>query len=103
MTRTVCLTCRKADVMCYCRDIRPFTSNPQFIILLHPKESRKAINTGRMAFLHLQNALLFTDSHFDQHQPFQVLLKDPDKRCHLLFPGHDALDIADWKPEPSDE
>ncbi len=97
MTRTVCLTCRKADVMCYCEDIRPFASNPQFVILLHPKESRKAINTGRMAFLHLQNALLLTDSCFDDNQPLQRWLHDPGKRCHLLFPGPDALDIAHWK------
>ena len=86
--------------MCYCKDIEPFNSRPQFVILLHPKESRKAINTGRMAFLHLKNARLMTDSSFDEHEPLQKLLKDPGKRCYLLFPGPDAQDVAAWcKPD----
>lgn len=100
MSRLLCLTCRKAEIMCYCKDIEPFSSRPQFVILLHPKESRKAINTGRMAFLHLKNARLMTDSSFDEHEPLQKLLKDPGKRCFLLFPGPKAQDIATWpKPE----
>ncbi len=100
MTRALCLTCRKAKLMCYCQDLQPFTSNPQFIILLHPKESRKAINTGRMAFLQLNNALLLTGSSFDEHEPFQQLLRDPEKRCFLLFPGPEALDISDCQQNP---
>lgn len=101
MSRTLCLTCRKAQIMCYCQGIEPFTSTPQFVILLHPKESRKAINTGRMAFLHLKNAWLFTDSSFDHHEAFQELIHDPRKRCFLLFPGPKAQDIATWSQPPS--
>lgn len=103
MTRALCLTCRKAQLMCYCQDIQPFSSHPQFVILLHPKESRKAINTGRMAFLHLTNALLLTESSFDDHKPFLQLLQDPKKRCFLLFPGPDAQDLSDWKPASSSQ
>lgn len=97
MSRALCLTCRKAEVMCYCQDLQPFASQPQFVILLHPKESRKAINTGRMAFLQLTNALLLTAQSFDDHPVLQTLLQNPQKRCYLLFPGPDALDIADWE------
>lgn len=70
--------------------------------ILHPKESRKAINTGRMAYLHLKNSRLMTDSSFDEHEPLQRLLQDPGKRCFLFFPGPNAQDIAAWqKPESS--
>jgi DTW domain-containing protein YfiP len=105
MSRPLCLTCRKAAIMCYCKTIEPFSSQPQFVILLHPKESRKAINTGRMAWLHLNNARLMTDSSFDDHEPLRKLLDDPGKRCHLLFPGPNAQDIATWKnpAAPSDQ
>ncbi len=104
MSRTLCLNCRKAQITCYCQGIEPFTSEPQFVILLHPKESRKAINTGRMAFRHLKNAWLLTDYSFDHHVAFQGLLQDPGKRCFLLFPGPNAQDIATWpKAETASE
>jgi DTW domain-containing protein YfiP len=86
--------------MCYCQGIEPFTSQPRFVILLHPKESRKAINTGRMAYLHLKNAWLLTGSSFDDHKPFLDLIQNPQKRCFLLFPGPNAQDISHW-PKPS--
>jgi DTW domain-containing protein YfiP len=69
---------------------------PQFVILLHPKEARKAINTGRMAFLHIENARLFTAYNFDEHAGLNEILSDPTKRCFLLFPGPTALDLADF-------
>lgn len=99
MARPLCLSCRKAQVMCYCKSIESFASRPQFVILIHPKESRKAINTGRMAYLHLRNALLLVGSDFSNHSALNKLLMDPHKRCYLLFPGQQALDLGSLKSE----
>ncbi len=99
MSRPLCLRCRKAQVMCYCHSLETFTSNPQFVILIHPKESRKAINTGRMAFLHINNARLIVGSDFTMDQQLNQLLSDPHKKCWLLFPGEKALDLSEVKPQ----
>lgn len=81
--------------MCYCGQLKPFASDPEFVILIHPKETRKAINTGRMAFLSLENAKLLVGNDFSQDEALNRLLKDSSKRCYLLFPGAEALDISD--------
>ncbi|RYZ60207.1 MAG: DTW domain-containing protein, partial [Proteobacteria bacterium] len=41
--REECYRCRKAKVMCYCAEVKTFASDPEFVILIHPKETRKAI------------------------------------------------------------
>ncbi len=93
--RDVCYRCRKAQVMCYCGAIKGFASNPEFIILIHPKESRKAINTGRMAFLTIANANLLVGRDFSEDQTLNRILSNPLKRCYLLFPGSEAIDISE--------
>ncbi|MBC7530386.1 MAG: DTW domain-containing protein [Oligoflexus sp.] len=101
-SREECYRCRKAKVMCYCAQIKPFASDPEFVILIHPKETRKAINTGRMAFLNLQNAKLLVGNDFSGDPSLSRLLNDPSKRCYLLFPGPAAIDIHDLPCSPSD-
>ncbi|MCX6130195.1 MAG: DTW domain-containing protein [Proteobacteria bacterium] len=96
MSRDVCYSCRKAKVMCYCPTLQSFASRPQFVILIHPKESRKAINTGRMAFLSMSNAILLQDIDFTDHPVLNALLQDPLRRCWLLFPGPKAKDFTDY-------
>lgn len=93
MSREICMHCRKAAVMCYCSKVQRFASTPQFVILLHPRESRKAINTGRMAYRHLENAELWVDADFSEHRALNQLLADPQKSCYLLFPGDQAIDL----------
>ncbi len=99
MSRSTCLLCRKAQIMCYCEAVESFESFPHFVILLHPRESRKAINTGRMAFRHLNNALLIVDSDFSENVRLNELLSDPSKRFFVLFPGPKAMDLADVRKE----
>ena len=84
-SRTVCGRCRKAAITCYCEAIQSFRSTPQFVILLHPRESRKAINTGRMAFLHLQNALLLVGTDFSEDQRLHQLLFACDEPIDDFF------------------
>lgn len=98
--REVCYGCRKARVMCYCADVKPFASDPLFIILIHPKETRKAINTGRMAFRTLTNSKLLVGDRFDENETLRAILNDPSYQVYVLFPGEGAQDIAEL---PRDE
>ncbi len=97
MHRAVCRHCRKAEVMCYCAQLKPFKSCPEFIILIHPKETRKAINTGRMAHLMIENCHLLVGCDFTEDQKLNRLLADPTRRCVLLFPGPQSLDIESFQ------
>lgn len=96
--RDVCYRCRKAQVMCYCGDLRPFASDPIFVILIHPKESRKAINTGRMAFLSITNSILLVGDRFDDNSELRSILQNPRYRCMILFPGPEATELKDLAP-----
>ncbi len=93
--RRLCYRCRKAKVTCYCADLRPFASEPEFVILIHPKETRKAINTGRMAFLSLTNAHLRVGVDFTDDPVLEGLIADPGRNVYLLFPGPLARDLKD--------
>lgn len=79
--------------MCYCSHVKAFVSNPEFVILLHPKETRKAINTGRMASLVLENARIIVGHDLSDDLQLNDLINDPSKRCFLLFPGPAATDL----------
>ena len=87
--------------MCYCGDIEPFMSNPEFVILIHPKETRKAINTGRMAFLAIKNSVLIVGNDVTDDPALNRILTAPNKRCFLLFPGPDAVDLSEISAVPS--
>ena len=93
--REVCYRCRKAQIMCYCAAVRSFSSDPEFVILIHPKETRKAINTGRMAFLNIRNSRLVEGRDFTNDPVLNAILQDPARRCFLLFPGPGAIDITE--------
>jgi DTW domain-containing protein YfiP len=93
--REECYRCRKASVMCYCAKVKTFVSDPEFVILIHPKETRKAINTGRMAHLQIENSLLLVGCDFSEDQTLNRLLRDESKQCYLLFPGRDAIQVSD--------
>ena len=91
--------------MCYCEQLEPFVSQPEFIILIHPKETRKAINTGRMAHLMLANGHLLVGCDFSEDVRLNQLLADPQRLCVLLFPGPAAVDIESFRQAavPSDQ
>ena len=80
-----------------------FRSTPQFVILIHPKESRKAINTGRMAYRFLENAFLFEGVDFTDHALLNDLIGDERKRCFLLFPGQHAINLNDLHEDENEQ
>lgn len=95
VSRALCKKCRKASQTCYCSRILPFASNPQFVILIHPKENRKRIGTGRMTHLCLSNSILVEGVSFDKNETVNQILSDPDNWPVVLYPGKDAVDITE--------
>lgn len=91
-----CWQCRRPGALCYCHLIVPFASQPQFVILIHPRERRRATNSGRMAHLCLTNSWLFEEASFVNHSELATIIDDSKHRCGLLFPGDHSLDLKLW-------
>jgi DTW domain-containing protein YfiP len=89
-----CPSCRKAKATCYCAELRPFDSDPRFVILAHPRELRNSVGTGRMLHLSLRNSLLIDGHDFSDDDRVARLLGDPSLHCALLYPGPRALDLS---------
>ena len=99
--RERCLTCRKPKVTCFCHLIKPFVSDPEFVILIHPKELKIRVNSGRMAHLCLKNSYLIDGICFDDNKKVLSIIKDPLNDCYLLHPGHGALPYCGVKKKAS--
>lgn len=93
--RTVCPVCRKAANTCYCAHIRSFNAGPTFVILIHPKENRKRVGTGRLCHLCIRNSELIAGIDFSGDARVREILADPTKWPVVLYPGPNATDIGE--------
>lgn len=91
--REFCWSCRQPATACYCSRIRRFDSGIDFVILIHPIESRRRIATGRMSHLILENSWLIEGEDFSRNTAIQGLIADPKRACMILYPGNGAIDI----------
>ncbi len=66
---------------------------------MHPKESRVAIGTGRMAHRSLIGSHLFVGERFEGDPRLTALLADPTLAPCILFPTPRAVDLARATPE----
>lgn len=96
--RADCAQCRKPQLACYCRFIRPFPSSPEFVILIHKKEARKSIATGRMSHLCLTNSLLIEGSDFSNHPRVNSIINDPQVYPVVLFPSQNSTNLTPLSP-----
>jgi DTW domain-containing protein YfiP len=94
MSRDWCTNCRKAKVVCYCGQLRPFESSPRFVILAHPRELRNSVGTGRMLHLSVRNSILIDGHDFSQDSQVNSLIQDSSLHCVLLFPGARSLNLS---------
>ena len=99
MFRDICLTCRRARVNCYCSMVRPFASNPSFIILTQPREDKHRFGTGRMAHRCLTNSLVFQGVDFSEHERVNAILRDPKLYPVVLYPGSRSTNLSNLSPE----
>ncbi len=84
--------------MCLCSSLRRLAPRTKVVILQHPRESGVAINTARLAALQLEGAELHVGIKLDDAPGLRQLLQDPARPPLLLYPGEDALDLAEHAP-----
>lgn len=94
-TRELCLRCRKPKRTCYCGLVKPFETSALFMILIHPKEARNTVGTGRMVHLSLKGSYLIEGVDFSCDEIVNNLLEDPKNHCVVLYPGKNSTYIND--------
>lgn len=90
--RPYCLACRRARNMCACAALRPFTIGFGLALLMHPKEARVAIGTGRLTHRAVVGSHLVVGDRLDDDPRLAALL-GADVAPAILFPRPDALDL----------
>ena len=95
--RQVCYRCFRPTKNCLCSDINAFDTRTRFVILMHPKESRKVkLGTGRLTHLCLKNSEILLGVDFTEDQRINRLIKDPVYYPVILYPGENSTDIAEF-------
>lgn len=95
--RPMCFKCLRPRIACLCAEIRSFKSDPELVILIHPRETKRAIGTARLAHLAICNSLLFRGDAtvVDADSRIQRLIEDDRRKSVVLFPGPGSLDLDD--------
>ena len=91
--RELCLACRRPKRTCYCHLIKPFDPGFQFIILIHPREARVGVGTGRMTHLCLINSKLIEGIDFTEDERVNDLIDDKNNYPVVLYPGAKSVAI----------
>jgi len=96
--RSVCSGCSRPSVVCICAAVRRIATQTRVVILQHPRESDVAINTARLVELQLERAERHVAVKLGEVPALQARLNDPAAPPILLYPGPDALDLAEAPP-----
>jgi len=95
--REYCVKCMRPVQVCQCSSIKPFQTDAQFLILMHPKEAKKEKNgTGRLAHLHLKNSAILEGTDFSENNSLNQWISDPHLAPVVLYPGENAVDISEF-------
>jgi DTW domain-containing protein YfiP len=78
--------------MCWCDALRPFTIGFELALLMHPKEARVAIGTGRLVHRAVTGSHLLINERFDDDPRLAALLAR-DLSPVIVFPRADAHDL----------
>lgn len=97
--RNICEQCRQPEFSCYCQFIQKFDPKIKFVILMHPIERRRRIATGRMSHLSLHDSELIVGQSFADDRRLNIILKNPEYNCVVLYPGKQSIDISRSAPE----
>ena len=87
--RQICSRCHRPASACWCVGLVPVETATRVVFLQHPRESRVAIGTARIAHLGLQRSELHEGIAFGGHPRIEELLAQPGTA--LLFPGPGAV------------
>jgi DTW domain-containing protein YfiP len=100
MSRITCYRCFWPKHLCWCGSLVPMATRTRFVLLMHPKEyKQEKAATGRLTHLCLSNSEIQMGIGFDEHARVQKLIRDPGRRCVLLYPGREALNLSNATDE----
>jgi DTW domain-containing protein YfiP len=97
--RAICERCRRPTSVCYCAHLVSLPTRTRVVLLQHPRERHVPIGTARLAHLCLPDSALHVGVDFDDDQQVRAALAGDGRPTYLLFPGADALDLAEARPE----
>mmetsp|Transcript_2859 Transcript_2859/g.5960 ORF Transcript_2859/g.5960 Transcript_2859/m.5960 type:complete len:291 (-) Transcript_2859:130-1002(-) len=97
--RPYCHECRRAETICLCSYIKPFSSVHKFGILTHPSEAKKVQNTGYISHLCLMDSVYAEGTDFTHDAAVREALDDPKRRSFLVYPDEDAADLTNMSDE----
>lgn len=94
--RDFCYTCRRPKKTCLCSFISPIKTKTHFVLLMHPKESRRQkLGTGRLTHLFLKNSRMIEGVDFSE-------IKEVNKICTskvfypvVLYPGKRSWELTE--------
>ncbi len=87
--RLLCVRCRRPTSACWCAELKPVQTTTRVVFLQHPRESKVAVGTARIAHLGLASSELHEGINFAEHARVSELIAKPGTA--LLFPGQDAV------------
>ncbi len=102
MTRAYCLKCERPEKSCICHLVTSVDNDIHVVILQHPLEVNQS--KGSVTLLHqsLKSSQVIVGENFKDNLEVQLLLKQYDQQCAVLYPCDDALvlheDNSDIKP-----
>lgn len=77
-----------------CQYIKPFDTNTQLVLLMHPKEFRKTKNrTGHFTSLSLNNSSIHIGIDFTNNKKINELIDNENNCCYILYPGENSLNL----------
>mgnify|MGYP000044158128 CR=1 FL=1 len=94
MQRTICSDCWQPGFNCFCHMVEKVDPQIEFVILIHPIESRRRIATGRMAYLGLKNSYIVRGTDFASNPIINSLVEDANYQNVLLSPGINSVDVT---------
>ncbi|MFT6603956.1 MAG: DTW domain-containing protein YfiP, partial [Bacteriovoracaceae bacterium] len=90
-----CYSCFRSKKACLCDEIKCFDTKTKIVILIHPKEAKKQrIGTGRLTQKSLSNSMMIMGVDFTDDNLVNALINDQSKRCFLLYPGEEAINLS---------
>ncbi len=93
--RELCLNCLRPQKACFCSKVDSFETQTKFIILMHPKESKKSfLGTGRLSHTALKNSQIIVGVNFDEDPQVQAILNNNSNECILLYPGESSINLS---------
>ena len=99
-----CYSCFRPKKACLCDEISSFDTMTKVVILIHPKEAKKQrVGTGRLTQKSLVNSMMIMGIDFTDDNLVNGLIDNKSKRCFLLYPGKEAINLSQNEKFPVEE